>query len=119
MLNYTFDNKNKFKIKIFLSIINNLIKDPNLNSRYLSILAQVATKDNDIYDLAELFIVDRNNNKSISACKFNLKVNCIDFFENNDLEIIHLTITYNQVDRKNYINYIKEFYKNKNALTIK
>lgn len=114
MLNYTFRNKKDFNIKEFISNIDNLIKSQELTSRYLSIQVGAATKDNDIYDLGNSFIVDKNNNKSISACKNYFKYYYIEYFKSN-LEIIQLTITYNRVKRNDYIEYIKDFYKNRNS----
>ena len=113
MLHYTFENL-KCSRKFILNRLDTIIKTPRITGRYLSILVTIHTKDNDIVCLGSNFFVDRLNLNSVKLCKFyfNLKYN--ENVIDNEIEISSLIISFEEVIRDDYVNHIKEFYKDSN-----
>ena len=98
-----------------MSLIDNFIKSNDIDGRFINISMQMHSKDNDIYNLGNQFIIDRKNQKSIKTCKIYFKEYYNNDFKNNDFEIIKLTITYSMLNYNQYIDYIKEYYKGRNS----
>lgn len=110
MLHFTFTS-GKCTRKFFMSTIDKLIKSPKTNGRYLLLLVQFNTKENDIINITDEIIVDRLNPYSIKICKFyfNLKYN--EYFVENTLEITSMNVLFDDVSKDIYSNFIKEFYR--------
>ena len=110
MLHYTFETK-KCSRKFFMNRLVSIIKSPKVNGRYLSILVQFTTKDNDIVDLDTFFCLDRLNYKSILLCKFFFNLRYSDYMIDNKTEISSFIISYEEIEKNEYLESIKDFYK--------
>ena len=113
MLHYTFKN-NQCSRKFILSKLEGLIKSPKTNGRYLSILVQLNTRDNDIVNLGGFVCVDRLNPISIGLCKFYFDLRYNEDILNNKLEISSLIISSKEIEKEEYLNYIRDFYRDSN-----
>lgn len=100
--------------KLVKKFILNTINSHDIESRYISLQLQLMSKDNDIIDFGNIFMLDKSNSKSINGCLFYFNfVYNNDFLIQNDLEISHLIINYKEVNRSDYLTYIKNFYRDK------
>lgn len=113
MLHYTFENL-KCTRKFFLNRLVTVIKSPKINGRYLSILVQISTKDNDIVDIGTYFCVDRLNLNSIRLYKFYFNLRYNEQVIDNNNEISSLIISFEEIDKDAYTKYIANLYRDEN-----
>lgn len=113
MLHYTFENL-KCTRKFIMSKLVSLIKSPKINGRYLSILVQLNTKDNGIIDLGTFFSVDRLNPNSIRLCIFYFNMRYSEDVIDNNIDISSLIISFEEIEKDAYLNYIRDFYRESN-----
>lgn len=112
MLNFLITNQ--LTKKFLQTILRKVINSPEIEFRYISLHLQIITKDNDIIDFGNMFIVDRLNQKSIKGCLFyfNIVYNS-DILNNNELEISQVIVNYKEVKRSEYITHLNNFYNDK------
>lgn len=105
---------NKLTKKQLRDFILNVINTQVVESNYISLHLQLMLKDNDLLVLGNIFIVDKTNPKSIKGCLFNFEIayNSL-VLKIDDLEISQLVINYKEVNRSEFLSYVKNFYQDK------